>query len=604
MSVQGHDYDGLPPGERDILVGLDAAIAAARGSPQQDDDGWGDDAPPPMPPEDADPGGEALPPCPVSPLGVGDDDRRYYVTPRGRLVALPPPGHQKLSLIGLFDGDCGWLVDAFPSFDKEGKPNGGWQALGAARWLMEQCAERGGFDPQRMMRGHGAWPPGRDDPASGLIVHCGDVVLVDGEPQRPGRIGRRIYPAKPPLPRPATRALQAEEGQRILAHIRDRWVWADRETMPRLALGYIAAGPLAAALETRPVIHVAGGRHTGKTTFLWFAGEILSDWAELLADTTAAAVRQLLSGSAKAVMVDELEGGEMYDRVREIVKIARLAWSDKSGRSARGTLGGKAETTRLDAMFLFSSIIRPPLPPADVDRFVMLEMVKEALPPERWETIRQDSEAIARLGPRLHRRMIDSWPRLRPLIAVLEEALTARGLTGRAPANLATLLACAEMATGSGELDPADIEAIVAPFDPLEMSERAGDEEGWHLCLDRLLTSPAPGWRGGEHRSIGRLVAEARDDPAGSSHRTLKDMGLRIWRRDDGDDFFAVAVGHTQLDQLFAETDWARGGWVADLKQAPGAVRTEPIRFVSNKRAVAVPLYLLDLEAASAPREF
>lgn len=608
MSVPGHDYDGLPDGERAILAGFDAAVPPASG--------WGggsdsrdDEAPPPEPPMEADAGGEPLPPCPVSALGVGDDDKRYYVTPRGRLVALPPGGHQKLSLIGLFDGDCSWLVDAFPSFDKEGKPSGGWQALAAARWLMAQCAERGGFDPQRMMRGHGAWPPGREDPTSGLIVHCGDVVLVDGEPRRPGPIGRRIYPAKPPLPRPATQALSPEDGKRILAHIRDRWSWLDRDTMPRLALGYIAAGPLAAALEVRPVVHIAGGKGSGKSTFLWFVEQVQGDWAELLADTTAPAVRQLLAGSAKAVMVDELEGGEMYDRVREIVRIARLAWSDKSGRAARGTIGGKAETTRLDAVFLFSSIIRPPLPPADVDRFVMLEMVKEALPPAGWETIRQDSEAIARLGPRLHRRMIDAWPQLRPLIAVLQEALTRRGLSGRAPANLATLLACAELATGTGVLDQAEVDAVVAPFDPLEMADRAGDDPGWKLCLDRLLASPSPSWRGGEHKSILRTVREAFDTPDSSDgvHGQLKDMGLRAYTDPEGQRWLAVACTNPVLDGIFDGTDWARGGWIADLKQAPGArpPTDKPVRIHKPVRAVLVPLVLLELEGFDhPPRDF
>src|SRR3546814_8068345 len=95
--------------------------------------------------------------------------------------------------------------------------------------------------------------------------------------------------------------------------------------------------------------------------------------------------------------------------------------------------------------------------------------------------------------------MLDGGRRRRPLIGQIRGQLIGKGVKGRASTNLATLLACAELLTADkAEWDQADIDAIVTPYDPLKLAERAGDDPGWTLCLERLMTSPSPHWSGGE----------------------------------------------------------------------------------------------------------
>lgn len=593
----GHDDDGLPEGERDIYAGFRQAEANASAPPPLDDEPPPHDGAPPGPPGGRDDAPDKpQPPCPVTPLGIGGDGRRYYVTPIGRVVGLADASHQGMQILGLFEGDARWLEEAFPRTDRKGNAIG-WEIDPAAAWLMRRCAARGGFDPGLMMRGHGAWPPTATDPTDGLIVHCGDALLVDGKDRRPGPFGRRIYPARAPLPWPAAEPLTAAEGRLIEAHLRDRFAWEDAETMPRLLLGFLGAGYLPAALEARPPVHIGGERNTGKTTVLWFTAGMLGDWAVSTVDSTPAYIRQRVHGSAMAVMVDEIEGGELHLRAADIVKLARIAWSDKSGQSGRGSVAGTPDATSLDVMFMFASVIRPPMSGADLDRFTWLGTVNRGKPPPRWDDVDADSRALFALGPKLHRRMLDGWRQLRPLIGRIRGALLAKGVKGRAPTNLATLLACAELITGEkAELDQADIDAIVTPFDPRKLSDRAGDDPGWKLCLERLLTSPSPNWSGGEHKSIGRLVRDAMDG-LGERQAELRDLGMTLYaRKGEARKWFAIATRHTRLDGIFENTDWCRGGWAEALRQAPGAWRPEgPINFVSNQRAVCLPLDLLDI---------
>src|SRR3546814_13227006 len=114
-----------------------------------------------------------------------------------------------------------------------------------------------------------------------------------------------------------------------------------------------------------------------------------------------------------------------------------------------------------------------------LDRFTWLGTVNRGKPPSGWDEVDADSRALFALGPKLHRRMLDGWRRLRPLIGQIRGQLIGKGVKGRASTNLATLLTCAELLTADkAEWDQADIDAIVTPYDPLTPPRRARQDPG------------------------------------------------------------------------------------------------------------------------------
>lgn len=603
--------------------GADVVADAAFGPIPEDWQSGGDGGPgdhddggPPAPPEDGEGRRRRPVGCPVVPLGIDGEDARWFVTPSGRLVALKAREHQKLNLMALFDGDDRWLQEWFPSTrvvkGKDGEPDTvevvGWNAMAAAGWLIRSSVEAGGFNRQKSLRGHGAWRPERDDRAKGLIVHCGDRLLIDGEWRSPGRLGTRIYPTKPPLPAPADKPATVEEGQRVLAYF-NAVPFDNPETMPRLALGAMGAAFLVGALKFRPMVHFGGDKGSGKSTVLAFIAKMLSDWAENTADTSEPAVRGMLAGGAKAVLIDEMEPEELKERAQQIVRLARLAWSDTSGGASRGTKDGGYTTTPLQAIFMMASIVPPPMGEADTDRFTYLTQRHISPKPKGWVDAMASEQELLTLGPRIHRRMIDAWPRIQRLMPMIEQALEADHHAGRSPVNLSVLLACAEVLTSDEDPDSMNIGAIVAPFDPLERAERTDDRAGWQRCVDHLLTSPGSDWRDGSRRLVAELVrdevAELAEGRVETKQDDLRRIGLRVMKLSDkqaperirvGQIGLAVSNTARGLENLFAETAWAKGGWVAGLRSVPDALPLSTVRFHTPSRATFIPVDMLGLD--------
>src|SRR3546814_9836649 len=77
----------------------------------------------------------------------------------------------------------------------------------------------------------------------------------------------------------------------------------------------------------------------------------------------------------------------------------------------------------------------------------------------------------------------------------------------------------------------------------------------------------------------------------------LRDLGMNLYtRKGEKQRWFAIATRHTRLDQIFDGTDWCRGGWAEALRPAPDAWRPDgPITFISNQRAVCLPLRHLEI---------
>jgi len=522
--------------------------------------------------------------CPVTALGT-DGDTRYYLNPLRELRALREDKHGRLNMTGLFSPNIEWLYKTYPRHGKDGKVNGvRWEL--AAEALMAACARRGVWSPLERLRGPGGWLG--DD--GELLLHCGDQILVidgvDESVREPGLIGRVVYPSSPGLPRPLPAPIGGGFAAELLALL-SSWAWRRPEIDPVLMLGWIGCGLLGGALRWRPMMWLTGGAGTGKSTLQDHVLKPLFDGAAVMVgDTSQAGLRQALRCSTLPAMVDELEAQADHRKAQGVIELAKLAAS--GALVLRGSSDHAEVQFQVRSAFLFSSILIPPLAPAERSRIAVLDLDPLAgRPRPTFDTIR-----IKEIGRALRRRIIQAWPRLPATIERYSAALTMTdGASERMDARggdvFAALLALAEvlLVDDVEELDaaqrawPEQVRASEA-----NALERVRDED--ELIAFLLSSTLDPGRSGEVRRTVAEwLLGALGRDKALDHEKALRTLGTHgIWVGHyvfpgDGEcvpapvPVIGLANKHQGLTRLLDGTHWAgmagrASPWVQSIRRA------------------------------------
>lgn len=593
-----------------------------------------------------------LPPaCPITPLGIHSDmsgkQTCFYLDFNRQLVGMEANNkHGKLGLAAMFGPKIGWLYDNWPKWSapKKDRPSEivGFDQAEAAEALVVECSRKGPFDPAGRVRGRGAH---RTAEGNGLILHCGDKVLVsdlrvDGSVKRmrwvdPGLIERNVYSAGEAIPRPHHEAVGEEVAETLLALLQT-WNWRRPLLDARFALGAIGAGFVGGALPWRPNIWITGGRGTGKSTLNGQGGVIHQLNGEGLfrtGDASAAGIRQSLRNATVPVLFDEIEASENNARVAEVIKLARVASSGDT--MTRGGQDHTAHEFTLRSLFWFSSILVPPLEPQDLSRLALLE-----LKPLRREVVEKGIDLarynLPAMGRKLFRRMVDGWARLGDTKLKFHRALAETGHDSRACDQFGTLLACADILlydwdTEDGLPSDEEVDLWAAQCHPHKLAEVAQAVSEQEACANHLVTSMVQARGGEERESLSTWIAEAADlsvagaDRADKARKRLEQMGLKVvnarYKPAEGNapgkwgactyqtgdpGFLAVSDSHQALKAIFAGTKWQGGVWKQSLIRFDNALAVAGIKMAhATQRAVLVPLWaVLDesgLPASSTP---
>lgn len=585
------------------------AIASAR-DPQEPGGGGGGGGG--LPPEDDEHGGFRLPEgSPVTPLGVAGEVY-YYVDGLSQLRALKDSEHNRLRLGALFARDMGYLYEHFSTVaERSNKVRVDWDIV--ATVLMVECSRRGIWDVSGRLRGGGAWRGDNDE----LILHCGNQIAIRAineaeEPEeieslaprweRPGRVGRHVYAAEPPLPRPGDVSADRKWGRDVLDLFR-HWNFR-RDIDAELLLGWVAAGMLAGALKWRPSVWILGAKGTGKSSLQTLLMGLFDEAIIDAVDTTGAGIWQAVRHKALPIMVDELEPEQDNRRAEGVVKLARVAAS--GGRIRRGGDNHQGQDFTMRSPFLFSSILMPPLGGADISRLAILkvEPIREG-----QKEPRPSHGELAGLGRMLRRRLWDRWPAVDGAVMAYNTALRASGHTARAADQFGTLLALADVLLTDGAVDAERVAKQVRQVAPETLAETSEDVPLAEQCLNHLLTKTLSIWRNGARRPVSSLIwaAAGFNDADGESMDTetaaneLQTVGLKMLRYGvNGERALAVANYHQGLGEIFRGSKWAgrdgtMGVWVQALRELPGAsAAPSSLRFSGAAiRCTLIPLALI-----------
>lgn len=537
-------------------------------------------------------------PCPVRPIGHRDGTF-FFFDHAGQMRALGAQAiGQAPQIRALFGGDlhADWLRNKFPHFDREGTWTKGFDTSACNSWLVARCGEAGLFDPDKLpVRGQGVWI------AQGVIaVHVGNQVmfmLPDEPPERrvAGFMDRgALWPAKPELtpPAPPADAETTQQVERMFA----RWNWWNIGE-ERVFTGLWACGLLGAAITWRPHGLLVGPAGSGKSTLLELYCA-LSPLAMPVNDYTAAGVRQLLTGRAAPLVLDEAdEDVETMGRLQQVISLLRRASGGEGARVVRGTGEGDARSYNFMSPAILGSVLAPPLMPQDATRITKMELVRI---PDGAKPLEIDRmmEWARKHAAALWGRAIDGIPRFRANLAEVRRALLARGCSPRLADQVGTILAARAMMMEDEPLDAmaAEADALSVGW-LLQTRDQAIADGGPMRCLQHLLTSTADVLLNGRRPTFESLIASVLRNQDDEARRTLIDHGVKLGRfpaRAEGiPESLIIAHTHPALAKVYAGTLWAGSRWCDDLKHLPGArVPPNPValRFGVKVRVVILPL--------------
>lgn len=535
--------------------------------------------------------------CPVEPLGH-DEEFDYFLSAR-RTIARVRANAGKGDVERLFSPYGEYIVWAWPRVEKNGQVKGNFAADEARRDLFKAASMAGPFDPQKRLRGRGAW---RDDGTGDLVLHLGTRLLTPHGVRDCGIYEGRAYPVGPELPQPAPQsAIRGEDlpGKDMLNHLRT-WNWQRKDVDARLMLGWIACAYVGGALDWRPYVFATGDAGAGKSTLVGFLVAALGGEDALLKpeDATEAGVAQTLGVDSVPVLLDEAENEADDKRADKLVKLARRAAS--GNQRLRGGADGKSTLSVIRSCFMFAAINMPSMGDQDMSRMAMLTM--RPIPPGKRRIKPWNTAEVFELGRAVHRQVID-WFKFDPKHAstgfdrvldafrtgLIEEA----GHNDRGADTFGYLLAGFWCATEMREPDPEDISELVAPLHRDTLAELENVKPGWKKCFDFLMDTPAKALERQKNKSVRAILSDFRhgrdpdpeekwDMPAGDvlANRQLDLVGLRLkWRKGDPRDFkharLFVPNGNPKLAPLFDRTDWAAsnasapGSWMNALRGGP-----------------------------------
>lgn len=541
------------------------------------------------------PRGEIWDGCPVKPLGVFGD-LAYFLDANGQLRGFKKLANQELqSLFGHQLAKLRWKFPVFVNTADKGDPpvyvpdRKKIEFAYASLVIWEAVSECGVFNPQNAVRGVGSWT----DDEGHLIYHTGHAILWRGAWYQPGRIGPHIYPAAPPIPRPA-QTTEAPDPVPPLIQTLESWNWARPDLHPFIALGMIGVQMLCGALDWRPVFWLAAAAGSGKSEFQKLL-KLLHGEGGLVqsTDATQRGITSQIGQSSLPVALDELEpGDERSTKEKAIIELARIAAS--GGSWLRSSADQTGVTGKIYSAFLFSSILIPgAMKTQDLQRLIRLEMeplTKGAprlnLDPRTWRA----------RGARLKALLIERWGTWPERLGLWRHALELEGVTGRDADNWSAVLAMADMAQ-SEALPSDEITATWARKVARQVvADRPDVDNDADAMLLHLLSQTYDPWRKSEQWSVAQWIMAAAglpgapkalshqltgddlaDDRRGRMKRAndmLAKVGLRVYDEDNEPSLFIMNKQIQGLKDLFRFSDWAGGVWAQSAKRIPGAVAT------------------------------
>lgn len=524
---------------------------------------------------------------------LGRDGKRYYFFPRqfGQILDYSGPELASIqTLVGLAPRSL-WEAN----FDTKGGDKR--MASEASLMLIEACSQKGVYRAESE-RGVGVW---LDEGQA--VFNAGDrVYWVGGDCLPPDYHSKNVYVMGPRIGRLIEGQMDNAEASEIL-RICLSLSWKHKAAGYMLA-GWLVAAIIAGAIRWRSHIVLTGEKGAGKT---WVLDNIIKEIMGRLAltrdgGTTESGLRQDISGTSQAVIMDEGESETARDRttMEQIFMLARKSSSGAVVRNANGLYP-------IRSSFCFAAINPRIIQGADLDRNTILHLVvnrADSAGDDFRKLQKRVSTAInEESAERLFARCFNNLPTTLKNIETFSSVLEEQEGSKRFGDQYGTLVAGAYSLTSTAEITREAAAAWCAKHD-WRWAKSDNDQSDSDRLLQFILSARVRYDDRGMAReaNVGRLIdralhAEGADRDTAVA--ALGEYGMQVSK-----DWFLVASPCKPMADLLRDTPWG-GSYKRSLGEMDGAEAREKVRFTRSMRtrAVAVPMRHVLAEDAPADEE-
>lgn len=518
-------------------------------------------------------------------LGYNEGVYYYFPFDTRQIVALSAAAHTLNNLLQLADLET-WKqhIGGIASH----KLSNSQISAFATNELFRRAHKRGVFKEENRVRGCGAWMD-----AGRKILHCGDVIYVDGVAHDPIDVqSKYVYIAAPRLLDPHLVPLNNSDAVK-LRHICEMPSW-ETPLSGGLLAGWLVIAPVCSILNWRPHIWITGEAEAGKSTILDnLIKPVLGDIAlNLDGGTTEPAIRTFMGYDGRPIIYDEADAETPQQRsvMSGVMSLVRKA----SSGATVAKFGQRAFKAQFCACF---SAINPPVSEyADESRLSMLVLKKnrEAGAQQKYEQF-MDALALT-ITPEFQRgllaRVVENMPVLLENIKVFRKAAVTVLRAARVADQIGAMLAGLYLLGSTKVIEQKEAEDWIARQD-WTTNTAVATEPDYIRLLRYISTSILRGApRGGNQRDmtigelINALVIDDPDIPTDFARRTLSMYSINVTPT-------GVNIGHRSqnLARVLHNTPWDLN-WHRTLANTPSAVKVTSLRFsaADRQRAIRIPL--------------
>jgi len=540
--------------------------------------------------------------CPFQFLGFNSAQGTtvYYYLPRGthKVTELAAAAHSKANLISLAKKD--WFEANFPT-------KNGWCNESALNWMIRESEKVGIYDPTKI-RGRGAWfDNGR------AVLHLGNRLIVDNDRVEIDEIkSEYIYESGIPIEGgqfSVDNILSAEDAA-IMLRISDLLSW-QQPISAKLYAGWLVLAPICGAIDWRPHLWLTGESGTGKT---WIqeniTAPILGDCCvNCSSNTTEPGIRQTLCHDAFPVVFDEIETEDniSFNRVQNIIELARQASSNKNSNIFKGSSSGKSISYAVRSPFLFSSINPKLVQQADKNRITTLKL-KKRTDSENEKIFGEIVNLVTGIvtkewAARLRGRSIFMIPTIKKNIDIFSRIMSRILKSKRHGDQIGTLLAGAWSLKSDGVIDYDVAEKFCLSIkweEETELESTTDHDQCLSIIMQQLI--PVSGFS--DKRAVGDLLKDALQDTVGITdlievtrindkaviaRDALRKYGISTIKNRTGGMDIAIAENHTMLSGLLSQTPW-HSSYKHVLMRIEGCfMKTAVFADQQRSRAICIP---------------
>lgn len=374
-------------------------------------------------------------------LGYKDEKNFVWSNYKQALFALTQKDLGKNNYINMFG--LNYLKQAYPKYS----PKGEFMGIDTTQLtgdIVDGCVEAGVFNLKNMY-GFGIFVDPQDK--DHLIINGEEIWGTNPNFNGERLFGKSVFANIKDLDFSKDIPVATKEETKEWYDLLGTWNYTRGVQDHLLVFGWSIVAPFAGCLNWRTHFSLTGEQGTGKSTLQTCAGNFMGEFALVFdGQSTEAGIRQKVGSSSCAVLIDEAEANST--KIAQTLTFFRTASS--SGIVAKGTSDQTGMDFILKLTGMIGGIVAPALNPADLSRFLRIELMPKG---EKVHPLLIDIDRQNEIGKKTIMFIIKNYKMFKSVCKKVRKQLLADYDNSRYADSFTTLIAGAYISLNQNDDD-------------------------------------------------------------------------------------------------------------------------------------------------------